>query len=57
MQKQTKRLTLSKETLNGLERIATGGTFEYSNPVFCGGGGGDPSAGFVDDANACNPRG
>ena len=57
MKKQTKRLTLFKETLNGLERIATGGTIEYSNPVFCGGGGGDPSAGFVDDANACNPRG
>ena len=58
MKKQTKKLTLSRETLNGLERIATGGTIQYSDPIVCGGGGtGDPSAGFVDDPNACNPRG
>ncbi len=54
MKKQAKKLSLSKETLSGLERIANGGTFDYSQPVFCGGGTGDPSVGFIDNPESCN---
>lgn len=54
--KPSKKLTLSKETLSRLGRLVQGGT-QWSDPIVCGGGGGDPSAGFVNDPNACDPRG
>ena len=66
MKKKAKKLTLAKETLSGLERLVHGGSLpvgcasypycQYSDPIACGGGGGDTSAGFYANPESCQTK-
>ncbi|HEX6899074.1 MAG TPA: hypothetical protein VF789_05145 [Thermoanaerobaculia bacterium] len=52
----SKKLKLAKETLHGLEKLVRGGTIQWSDPIVCGGGGGDTSAGFYDNPESCGTK-